>query len=628
MERLLDAINSPKDLKKLHISKLPVLAEELRKEIIETVSRNGGHLAPSLGAVEIILSLHYILDVPNDKILWDVGHQAYAHKILTERKDLFSTIRQLGGLSGFPNVFESKYDFFTVGHSSTAISQGLGLAFGRDLKGEKYKVVSVVGDAALASGMSFEALNHAGQSKENILIVLNDNEHSISRSVGALSKYLNRIMVNPVYNKLRADVQKLVKKIPVFGFKTYRAARKIEEGLKNLVVPGIFFEELGIRYFGPVDGHDAPSLIKTLKSVIDLDGPKILHVLTKKGKGYKFAEDNPSGFHGTAPFDIKTGKTKKKKDIHGDADFSNVFGNKLCELASKNKSIVAVTAAMPEGTGLKNFVDKFPDRFFDVGIAEEHAVTMSAGLAKSGFKPYVAIYSTFLQRAYDQIIHDVCLQKLPVVFCLDRAGLSGEDGPTHHGVFDICYLRHIPGIVLMAPRDGLELEKMLEFSVDLNNPCAIRYPKGSSFSHLSGSTFSEIKLGKSEKLREGKNLTIIAVGSMTSVAIKTADLLSDDGIEAGVINARFIKPIDSEMLEEVSKKTKNIVIIEEGVAEAGFGSAVLEFFERENISGIKVKRIGLPDQFIEHGGRLELLKKYHMTADEIADTIKQEFVKK
>ena len=625
MGNLINKINSPDDLKEIPIKDLPLLAGEMREKIIDVVSKRGGHLASSLGAVELAISLHYCFNMPKDKIIWDVGHQAYPHKILTGRAKAFDTLRQLGGISGFPSRTESKYDTFTCGHSSTSISTTLGLACARDLKNETWKAIAVIGDASLANGMALEGLNHAGHMKKDIIVVLNDNELSISRSVGALSKHLNRILTNPVYNKVRRQMQILVKRIPIFGFKTFRAARKLEELLKNLLVPGMFFEGLGFRYFGPINGHDINELITMFRNIASLREPIVVHVVTKKGKGYKFAEEKPSLFHGTPPFNAKTGKALAEK---GPKSFTEIFSDKIVELARKDKRIVAITAAMPDGTGLARFSREFPNRFFDVGIAEEHAVAFSAGLAHQGLRPIVAIYSTFLQRGYDQMIHDVSLQNLPVVFCLDRAGLAGEDGPTHHGVFDIAYLRHIPNIVVMAPRDGLELGMMLEFAISLKKPVAIRYPKGSAQSHLSGSSFEKIELGKSETLRKGRDIAIFAIGSMVSIAVKAADILSADGIEATVINARFVKPLDKETIENLTKEIKKVVTLEEGVATGGFGSAVLEFFERENIENVKIERLGLPDQFIAHGKREELLKEYHLTADEICETIKNEFFEK
>ena len=624
-KKFIHKINSPRDLKKIPIRNLSLLAGEIREKIINVVSKTGGHLASSLGAVELAIALHYCFDMPRDKIIWDVGHQAYPHKILTGREKNFDTLRQLGGISGFPRKEESEYDVFTCGHSSTAISTALGVACARDLKNESWKVIAVIGDASLAGGMAFEALNHTGHMKKDLVIVLNDNELSISRSVGALSRSLNKIMTNPVYNRVRRRMQILVKRIPLFGFKAFKAARRLEESLKSLLVPGIFFENLGFRYFGPIDGHNVSELISTFKNLSTLKEPIIIHVLTKKGKGYRFAEEKPSLFHGTPPFEIESGKTLDKKRSR---TFTEVFSDKIIELARKDEKIVAITAAMPDGTGLSGFSKEFPNRFYDVGIAEGHGVAFSAGLANQGFKPIVAIYSTFLQRGYDQIIHDVSLQNLPVVFCIDRSGLVGEDGPTHHGVFDMAYLRHIPNLVVMAPRDGFEFEAMLEISVNCGKPVAIRYPKGDSASHLSGSSFHKIEIGKSELLREGKDLAIFTIGSMVSIAIKAADLLSSGGIESTVINARFIKPLDKEMIEKIAKHTKKVVTLEEGVVTGGFGSAVLEFFERENIKDIKVEIIGLPDHFITHGRREELLKKYHLTADEISETIKKEILKR
>ena len=621
MKKLLDTINSPKDLKKLRISDLPDLSKEIRERIIDVVSKQGGHLASSLGAVEIAIALHYSFDMPNDKIMWDVGHQAYAHKLLTGRHKNFDTLRQLGGISGFPNRKESAYDIFTSGHSSTSISVALGLASARDIKGQSYKVVAVIGDAALASGMAFEALNNAGHLKKDILVVLNDNELSISRSVGALSRYLNRVMTNPIYNRTRRRMQILVKRLPVFGFRAFKAAKRLEESMKNLLIPGALFEQLGFRYFGPIDGHNIEDLTKMFKNVAEFKGPIIVHAITKKGRGYKFAEEKPSVFHSAPIFQTINGEASGGKKA---ASFTEVFSKKIVELAKKDKRIVGITAAMPDGTGLAEFSREFPDRFYDVGIAEGHAVAFGAGIANEGLRPVVAVYSTFLQRGYDQIIHDVSLQNLPVIFCIDRAGLVGEDGPTHHGVFDISYLRHVPNLILMAPKDGFELEKMLEFALKQDRPVAIRYPRGSAASAISPSSFHDITLGSSELLREGRDLAIFAIGSMVPVALKAADLLSSEGIEAIVLNARFVKPLDKKAIEDITKRVTRIVTLEESVAVGGFGSAILEFFERENINHVKVERIGLPDHFIAHGKREELLREYHLVADEVCETIRKE----
>jgi len=622
MNRLLDAINNPEDLRKFPITDLPILAAEMREEIIGTVSKTGGHLASSLGAIELAISVHYVFNTPKDIVLWDVGHQAYAHKILTGRRKNFSTLRQLGGLSGFPNKDESpEYDVFTTGHSSTSIATALGLAVARDLKGQTNKIIAVIGDASLGGGMAFEAMNHAGHADKDMIVILNDNELSISHSVGALSKYLNRIIVNPAYNKIRSDVEKLLKRIPRFGFRAYRAARKLEEGLKNLLIPGMFFEEMGFRYFGPIDGHNIAQLTKTFRNLMNLKEPILIHVITKKGKGYKFAEEDPSSFHGTGPFVLETGKKLVSSDK---VTFTDAFGDKMAEMGEKDHRIVAVTAAMLDGTGLNKFASKFPNRFFDVGIAEEHAVGFSAGLARGGFRPIVAIYSTFLQRGYDQIIHDVCLQNLPVIFCLDRAGLVGEDGPTHHGVFDISYLRHIPNLVFMAPATADELKDMLEFAISLNRPVAIRYPKGITPAAIS-SSFA-ISLGKAAMLKEGKDVAIVGLGSMADMALKVSELLSKKRISAAVMNPRFIKPIDERAIADICNNIKRVVTIEEGVLEGGFGSSIIEFAEKSNIRNVKIKRIGLPDKFIEHGKKSELFLKYNLTPDAICDVIVNEVV--
>ena len=622
MERLIDGIKEPKDLRTLPVTRLPELAAEIRDEILRTVSKTGGHLASSLGAVELAIAVHYAFDTPRDRLVWDVGHQSYAHKILTGRLKNFSTLRQLGGLSGFPNKDESpEYDVFTCGHSSTSISTALGLVAGRDLKNEKNKVIAVIGDAAFGGGMAFEALNHAGHAKKDIIVILNDNELSISRSVGALSGYLNRIITNPAYNKIRKEVETVLKRIPRFGFRAYRAARKLEEGLKNLLVPGMLFEEMGFRYFGPIDGHNIARLVATFRNLKDINEPILIHVVTKKGKGYKAAEENPADFHSTGPFDLETGRKPTAKEAET-TTFTQAFGEQIEELARRDLRIVGITASMLDGTGFNRFAAAFPERFFDVGIAEEHAVGLAAGLARSGFKPVVAVYSTFLQRGYDQIVHDVSLQNLPVVFCLDRAGLAGEDGPTHHGAFDIAYLRHIPNLTFMAPATPDELKAMLEFALTLDGPAAIRYPKGSA--ELAQSPAQPIALGKAEVLKPGRDVAIISIGSMAGMALKTAAFLAKKGIDATVVNSRFIKPLDEELLAGLARDIKKIVTIEDGVLDGGFGSAVLEFMERAGVRGVKVKRFGLPDKFIEHGRRTELFSKYNLTPAAICDVIIKE----
>ncbi|MFA6141942.1 MAG: 1-deoxy-D-xylulose-5-phosphate synthase [Candidatus Omnitrophota bacterium] len=620
---LIENINSPADLKKLSLTELGPLAGEIRAEILATTSKTGGHIASSLGAVELTIALHYVFDAPKDRIFWDVGHQTYAHKMLTGRLKKFPTLRQLGGLSGFPNKDESpEYDIFTCGHSSTSISTALGAAVARDLAGGKNKIIAVIGDASLAGGMAFEALNHAGHLNKDVIVVLNDNERSISKSVGALSGYLNRIMANPSYNKIRNDVERLLKRIPRFGFRAYRAARKLEEGLKNLLVPGMLFEELGFRYFGPIDGHNIPRLIATFRNLKDLNEPILIHVITKKGRGFRPAENDPGSFHGTGPFDPETGKKVESKNA---PTFTDAFGRTLTDLAGEDKRIVAITAAMLDGTGLNDFAAKFPDRFFDVGIAEGHAMGFAAGLARSGYKPVAVIYSTFLQRGYDQIIHDICLQDLPVVICLDRAGLVGEDGPTHHGVFDIAYLRGIPNLTFMAPASPDELKDMLKFALTLNGPVAIRYPKGSS--SLKTASSDPIKLGRAEILMKGADLAIVSIGGMAEIALKAADILSKKGIRSTVINARFVRPLDGDMLSGLCRDVKSIVTLEDGILEGGFGSAVLEFIERYGFKDVKVRRIGLPDKFIEHGKRSELFLKYNLTPDAICDVIVNEVIK-
>jgi 1-deoxy-D-xylulose-5-phosphate synthase len=620
-KKLLSGIKSPDDLKKLSIEELPQLADEIRKDIIDAVSAQGGHLASSLGSVELTIALHYLLKTPKDAIIWDVGHQAYAHKIITGRKAKFRTLRQLGGLSGFPSRNESEHDIFTVGHSSTSISTALGLAAARDIKGAGGKIVTVIGDAALAGGMSFEALNHAGHMKKDIIVILNDNEVSISKTIGALSKYLNSIMTNPLYNRFRKQMQELVKKIPLVGKTAFAGARKFEEGIKNLLVPGMIFEELGFRYFGPIDGHDIGAIIGTLKNIMNLNEPTLLHITTKKGKGYRYAEKDPGAFHSTGPFDIKTGEKAKKPNDR--STFTAAFGRKVLDLARKDGRIVAITAAMPEGTGLSAFARQFPERFFDVGIAEAHATGFAAGLARGGYKPVVAVYSTFLQRGYDQLIHDVSRQILPVLFCLDRSGLVGEDGPTHHGVFDIAYLRHIPGMVVMAPAATKELESMIEFGLTLDKPCAIRYPKGASDISM---PVKRIELGKSEVIRSGRDIAIFALGSMVGTALEAAERLRKDNVSAEVINARFAKPLDKGLLEEVFSRIKKVVTVEEGVVSGGFGSAVAEFIERAKIKNITLELVGLPDEFVEHGGRKELLNKYNLSVEGLVNLIKTELL--
>ena len=612
---LLDKINLPQDIKKLSLEQLPQLASEIRQRIIEIVSRTGGHLASSLGAVEIITALHYCLDMPQDKIVWDVGHQAYAHKILTGRNRDFAGLRQYQGISGFPCKDESIYDTFTTGHSSTAVSLALGLTCVRDyLPQEKYfKVIAVIGDGSLSGGLCFEGLNNVGHLKKDMLVILNTNELSIAPNVGALSTYLNKVISLPIYNRFKNSLDSFVKSRIPKGSRLLKIANKFEEGLKGLFIPGMFFEELGFRYFGPLDGHNLNLLIPTLKNILNIKGPILLHMITKKGKGYRPSENEPVRFHSVSPFEIATGRPKTQEPRL--KTYTEVFSNRLVELAKHDKRIVAITAAMPEGTGLDKFRDLYPERFFDVGIAEEHAVCFASGLARGGLKPVVAIYSTFLQRAYDQIIEEVALQNAPVIFAIDRAGIVGEDGSTHQGVFDINFLKGIPNLVIMAPKDALELEAMLEFAINLDRPVAIRYPK--SAIPLANYPIVPLGLGKAEILREGQDAIIIALGSMALPSLYAADILDKDGVDAVVINSRFVKPLDIELFKKMSARTKFIFTIEEGILEGGFGSAVGEIIDKP------ITRIGLPCEFIPHGKREILLEKYGLTAEGIAQRIQE-----
>lgn len=607
---LLESINSPQDLKKLNIHQLNILCAELRQRIVEVVSKNGGHLASSLGAVELIAALHYCLNLPQDAIVFDVGHQSYAHKILTGRNARMDSLRTLGGLSGFPSHTESIYDPFTAGHSSDAVSLALGLS-----AAGAGKAVALIGDGSISGGLCFEGLNNAGHLKKDLLVVLNTNEMSISPAVGAVSVYLNKIISQPLYNRFRESLERFIRQRLPKGRVILKLADKFEKELKGFFVPGMLFEELGFRYFGPLDGHNLEIVIPTLRNLFTFKGPILLHVMTKKGKGYPPAEKEPVRFHGTGPFDIKDGKPLAGSTTQ---TYTDIFSQKILELAKENKNIAAITAAMPEGTGLDKFRDKYPDRFFDVGIAEAHAVCFSAGLAKKGKRPVIAVYSTFLQRAYDQLIESVGLQNLPIVLCLDRAGISGEDGVTHQGLFDIVYLRAIPNMVVMAASSARELEAMLEFALKLEQPCAIRYPKSALSPQPSAS--SQIELAKAEVLREGKDIAIIALGAMVDPALLCANMLKKDGIEACVVNARFVKPLDKELLLGLADKFKYLVTIEDGILDAGFGSAVLEVVNRP------VLRLGLPCEFIEHGRRNQLLEKYGLDAPGIYRSIKKQLI--
>lgn len=613
---LLGKIDSPEDLKKLPLEKLDQLAEEIRRYIIEIVSLKGGHLASSLGAVEITLALHYVFDSPNDRIVWDVGHQSYAHKIVTGRKEDFRNLRTRGGISGFPNIYENEHDSFGVGHACTAISAATGFAVARDLRGDNNFVISVVGDGAISGGLSLEGINHAGHLKKNrFAIILNDNEMSISRNVGALAKYLTRITTKKPYLQLEADVWELLGKIPTLGGKAQKLAGRMKESIKNLVVPTILFEELGFRYLGPLDGHDVVQLVETFSKLHQIPGPVLVHVMTKKGKGYQFAEDNAEKFHGVGSFYKKTGNSKKSGKRE---KYSNYFGSVLCDLARNDDKIVAITAAMKEGTGLAGFAKEFPDRFFDVGISEQHAVTFAAGLAREGFKPFVAIYSTFLQRSFDQIIHDVALQRLPVRFVIDRAGLVGEDGPTHHGAFDLSYMSVVPGMLLMAPSDEIELARMMHTMAGYDDgPSALRFPRGMIEGVEARETTDTLEIGRSEILRRGRDAVVLAVGAMVGRAMEAAEILSASGVDVTVVNARFIKPLDDVMIGQLAEEAKIIFTIEENCVTGGFGDAVAALTAKSRV-GTSIRKLGLADRFIPHGSRDELLEEEGLDAESIA----------
>lgn len=619
MYKILDSINSPEDLKKLSYNELNVLSKELRDYVIKVVSENGGHLASNLGVVELTLALHRVFDAPRDKIIWDVGHQSYIHKIITGRRDSFTTLRKLNGISGFPKREESAYDAFETGHSSTSISAALGMAKARDLAGDNYTVAAVIGDGALTGGMSFEALNHAGDFPTNFIVILNDNNMSISHNIGGLSNYLSRLRTEPAYFRMKNKIETVLNSIPVIGRPMFRGAEKLRDWLKYLVVPGVFFEELGFKYFGPIDGHDISKLEDVIKRAKTYNGyPVLIHVVTVKGKGYSIAENKPDMYHGISPFFIENGELKIK---NSNKTYSEVFGDTLTELASKDEKIVAVSAAMAEGTGLSGFAAKYKNRFFDVGIAEQHAVTFCAGLATGGFRPVFAVYSTFLQRAYDQIIHDVCMQKLNVVFAIDRAGIVGSDGETHQGVFDITYLGHIPNITIMSPKDGNELSEMLKMALSLQGPSAIRYPRGKAREF--GFTDTPLKLGKSEVMAEGKDGVIISEGNMIPIALKVCEKLRNAGKSFTLINARFIKPLDEELLIELSEKHKLIYTLEDNVASGGFGSSILEMFSRLK-SDVQVRIIGYDDSFIPHGEKEELLSLKRMDSESVFNIIMKE----
>ena len=615
MNSILEYINFPSDLKNLSIKEKELLAEEIRKFIIENVSKKGGHLASNLGVVELTIALHSVFNMPEDKIIFDVGHQTYVHKILTGRKDKFNTLRDLDGISGFPKTSESEYDFFNTGHSSTSISVALGMAKARDIKNEKNHVIAFIGDGALTGGMALEALNDAGSSNTNLIVILNDNEMSISKNVGAISQLLSKIRTKNAYLKSDKYIKKIANKIPFIGKIIIKIARGIKQTIKNIFIPNMFFEDLGFKYLGPIDGNDIERLEDILYMVKELDGPVLVHVVTKKGKGYKYACENPNKYHSVSGFNINTGKIKKQNK-----DYSKVFGDKLVSLANKNKNVVAVTAAMCDGTGLSKFKEKFKDRFFDVGIAEQHALGLAAGLAKEGLIPVVPIYSSFYQRCYDQVIHDICLQNLHVIMCVDRAGIVGKDGETHQGIFDLSFLSIVPNLTIMAPKDFNELEEMLEFAVNLNSPVVIRYPKGSE-SSIKFKNKNKLNLGKLEYIQKGEDITIISYGKMVSRAKEVSDILEKSNISCEIINLRFLKPVDEKILLKSINKTKRVVTIEDGILKGGLSSIINDIIIKNNISDIKIKSFGYDDIFIKQGEIQEIEKLYGLDKEKIASDI-------
>ncbi len=612
---ILEGINGPADLKNLGVDKLDELASEIRRLIIETVSKNGGHLAPSLGVVELTIALHYVFDTPKDKIVWDVGHQSYAHKILTGRRDKFHTLRMYEGISGFPKREESPYDTFNTGHSGTSISAGLGIATAKSIMKDKKKTVAVIGDGAMTAGMSFEALNQTGHTEKDLVVVLNDNEMSIAKNVGALSSYISRKISGPRLFNFKKHFESVISYIPGVGENIINILRKSEDSLIGLLTPGMLFEALRFRYIGPIKGHDINLLIRTFKDVSQLEEPVLVHVLTTKGKGYEPAEKDPASFHGIGAFDIDTGLPKKKSPKEPPS-YTEIFGRTIVDLGGKDKKLFAITAAMPEGTGLTDFARIYPDRFIDVGIAEQHAVTFAAGMATEGFKPVVAIYSTFLQRSLDQIIHDVCLPNLHVIFALDRGGIVGDDGATHHGLFDLSYLRNIPNMTVMAPKDENELRNMLFTALEFNGPIAIRYPRGKAVGVPFNNEYEKIPIGEAEILTTGKDLLVLAIGSRVQPALEACKEIEKDGYSVGVINCRFVKPFDTR-LHAMAEAIGRVLIVEENTSYGGFGSAVLESFNDYGLFGVKIKRLGLPDIFIEHGPQELLRKKYGICREDI-----------
>lgn len=619
---MLDKINSSEDVKKLDIIKKRELADEIRQYILKIVSENGGHLASNLGVVELTIALHSVFNMPEDKIVWDVGHQTYTHKIITGRREELKTLRQLDGIAGFPKTKESKTDCFNTGHSSTSISAALGMARARDIKGANNSVLAVIGDGALTGGMALEALNDAGWSKTNLTVILNDNEMSISKNIGGISMLLSKLRTKRTYTKSNVSIKKIISKVPIIGRSIVKIIQRIKRSIKQLIIPKMFFEDIGFRYLGPVDGHNIEELERMLKISKQLEGPVLIHVLTKKGKGYKIAEENPDKFHATSPFDIETGKPKKEKS----KDYSKVFGNKLIELAKKNRNIVAITASMKDGTGLRDFAEKFPDRFFDIGIAEQHALGLAAGMAKEGVIPVVPIYSSFYQRAYDQVIHDIAIQNLPVVMCVDRAGIVGADGETHQGTLDMSFFRLVPNLVIMAPKDFKELEDMLEFAVGLGKPVVIRYPRGGE-DRIKFEKHEKIELGQAEVIKDGKDISIIAIGKTVARAMNVAEELKEKNMDAEVINARFLKELDKKTIKQSIDKTKYIITIEDGTIINGLATAVKELIIDEKLQDVYIQTYAYPDEFIKHGTVQELEEIYKLDEKSIINKINFEYLK-
>ncbi|MDY6903149.1 MAG: 1-deoxy-D-xylulose-5-phosphate synthase [Thermodesulfobacteriota bacterium] len=617
---ILENINAPADIKALSIADLTTLAKEIRELIVSVVSANGGHLAPSLGTVELAIAIHYVFDIPNDKIIWDVGHQAYAHKILTGRRDQFSTLRQHGGLSGFTKRSESPYDAFSTGHSGTSISAGLGLLSAKQHREDKAKVIAVIGDGSLTSGIAYEGLNQAGDrhKDKNLIVILNDNEMSIAQNVGALSSFLSRTLSATYLQDWRKELGELLRSLPKVGDDIYQFAKRSEESFKTFVTPGMLFEAFNFEYFGPINGHKIKQLINILQNLKEIEEPVLLHVNTVKGKGYRPAEKNPTHFHGVGAFEIATGN-KITTDPASPPSYTSIFGNAMVELADADDTIVAVTAAMPEGTGLVKFAEQFPDRFHDVGIAEQHGVTFAAGMAAEGLRPVVAIYSTFLQRSYDQILHDVCLDNLPVTFAIDRAGLVGEDGPTHHGLFDLSYLRSMPNMVVMAPGDENELRRMLKTAIYYDGPAAIRYPRGCATGIEPEPSITPLPIGKAKVLASGSDILILALGRTVCEAVCAGEILEKEGISPAIVNARFVKPLDAELICDLVQQIPRIVIVEDNMRAGGFSSAVLECLADAGITGYAVTRLGIDDTFVEHGPQATLRAGYRIDADAIVD---------